>query len=232
MKHRVLLLGISATLAAPTPTAAGTDRTAREVFESYTQCVVKKHPKDAAAVVLSTISEKEIFKSYSNLVTPDCLDTGDLTMPGADFLRYGLAEALVRREYATGLPVDFARAGSISHFQLDESDYEPKPGKPASTREVQRLDEQKKKDIAIRILSIYGECVVRASPPAALRLVLSTPSTSNEAEAFGLLGPALSACLTQGQTIALDKTAIRGSIALNLYRLAHAPRVPAASATK
>jgi hypothetical protein len=166
------------------------------------------------------------------LITPDCLESGQLTMPGADFLRYGLAEALVRREFKIGLPVDFASAGPISHFQLDESDYQPKPGKRASARELQRLEEQRNKDVAIRILSIYGECVVRASPQAALRLVLSTPSAADEADAFGLLRPALSSCLAEGQTITLDKTGIRGSVALNLYRLAHAPRVPAASAAK
>lgn len=74
----------------------------------------------------------------------------------------------------------------------------------------------------MRGLSIFAECVAR---DAALKLSLSDPDSGYEASAFATLQPALSLCLDKGKAIALDKAAVRGAIALNLYRLAKAPRV-------
>jgi hypothetical protein len=196
------------------------------VFSSYGQCVVQKHPRQAAAVVLSQLSTKEILKTHKELVDPDCLGSaGALVMPGSDFLRYGLAEALVRREFAAGLPADFALAGPIQHFQPNEADYRPKPGKTLKPKDMAELEERRKHDVALRTMSMYGECVVRRSPPAALQLVLSKPASPNESAALAAMRGPLSDCLPPGLTVALDKVAVRGSVALNLYRLAHASRV-------
>jgi hypothetical protein len=207
-------------------TSRATDRETRQIFESYAQCVVKKHPEDAEDIVLSTMPSKDIIK-HSTVIRPDCLEPGQqLVMPGGDFLRYGLAVALVRREFAGGLPADIAKAGPIPHFEPNESDYLPKPGKKANAKELARLAEQRSKAEAIRAMSIYGECVARADPAAALQLVLSNPATKEESQAFRAMGGALSSCLTQGQTITLDKESLRGALAMSLYRLAKAPRVP------
>ncbi|HEX5257360.1 MAG TPA: hypothetical protein VFW35_01120 [Sphingomicrobium sp.] len=40
------------------------------------------------------------------------------------------------------------------------------------------------------------------------------------------------ACLTPGQTLKFGKTSLRGTVAMNLYRLAKAPKVPAAPVSK
>jgi hypothetical protein len=207
--------------------AHASDPQTRQVFNSYGQCVVQKHPRQAADVVLSQLSTREILKTHQELVDPDCLGSaGALIMPGSDFLRYGLAEALVRREYAAGLPADFAFAGPIQHFQPDEADYRPKPGKTLKPKEMAKLEERRKHEVALRTMSMYGECVARRSPSTALQLVLSKPTSPGEAAALAAMRGPLSDCLPPGMTVALDKAAVRGSVALNLYRLAHAPRVP------
>ena len=225
MKHLQLLLAASG-LAMACTAAHATDRDSRRVFEGYAQCVVERHPRDSSDVVLSTGPSKDVLRRHPDLVIPDCLPGQQLKMPGADFLRYGLAEALVRREYAKGLPADIGRATPLAHFEVDESEYRPKPGKTLKPKRLAELQEDRAKAVAIRTVSIYAECVARTNPAAALRLVLSDPATSEEAQAFGALHVALATCLPEGETITLDKTNIRGAIAMNLYRLAKAPRAP------
>jgi hypothetical protein len=230
MRYRLFYVCLALAPATPATAAPGTDRDTRDVFESFTACVVKGHVKEAADVVLSTLPTDAIIKQHPNMVDPGCLDptmAGELHMPSGDFLRYGLAEQLVRQEYAGGLPADFARAGPIRHKELNPADYQPKAGQLATPRLLAKLDEERKRDIAIQTLSIFGECTVRADPPGSLALILSNPASKAEAAAFAGLQPALSSCLTKGATIQLDKAAIRGSIAMNLYRLAKAPRVSA-----
>jgi hypothetical protein len=208
------------------------DRETREVFSGYAQCVVKERARDAAVVVLSTIGNSEILRTYPHMVEPDCLRPGQqLALPG-EYLRYGLADALVRTEFAQGLPPDIAQAGPLTHMQVNETDYQPKPGKPAKPKELQRLEDAKNKAIAFRLLSIYGECVDRRDPAAALRLVLTKPRSNDEAQSFAAMKPALEECLPEGQTVTFTLVSLRGTIAMNLYRLAKAPRVPATAASK
>jgi hypothetical protein len=235
MTHRPLLFLLCAAAAIPATAAPTTDPDTRRVFEDYTACVVKAHPKDAAEVVLSTLSGDKILKAYPNLLSSDCLDpveASQLQFPSGEFVRYGLAEQLVRREFAGGLPSDFGLAGPIHQMELDESSYQPKSGEKATPRLLAQLQQYKERDLATRTLSLYGECVARADPAGALALVLSDASSREEAAAFTRLQPALSSCLVKGTTIQLDKAAIRGSIAMNLYRLAKAPRVPTSAAAK
>lgn len=182
---------------------------------------------DAREVVLSTIPAEEIYKRYPRLITPDCLDADELRMPGSDFLRFGLAQALVRRDYAGGLPADITRAAPIAHFEPNESDYLPKPGKKPNPKQLAELRKRREQDVAIRALSVFGECVVRADPKAALMLVLSKSRSPEESKQFAAMAESLSSCLVQGVTIKLDKVPLRGTVALNLYRLAHAPRLAA-----
>ena len=207
---------------------AGTDREARQVYSKYTLCAAKHHPKDAEQVVLSNMQNDDVIKKHPALITPDCLDSGDLTLPG-DFIRYGLAEALVRRDYSNGLPKDIGLAAPLTHMEVDEADYQPKPGQKLNPQRARELERRKKEALGFRYLSIYGECIARKDSTASLQLVLSVTDSDQERRAFEALRPQLGGCLMQGQTIAFDRAALRGSIAMNLYRLAKAPRIPAAT---
>ena len=206
---------------------AGTDRQVRQVFSNFSECAAARHPKDAVEVVLSTMPTKDIFRLHPNLITADCLDSGELRIPGADFVRYGLAEALIRREFSRGLPADIRQAAPLAHFEVNDADYRPKPGKRLKPKALALLEENRNKAIALRTLSIYGECVARADPAAALRLVLTNAGSSKETEAFAAMQPVLSSCLPKGQKVALDRAPLRGTLAMNLYRLAKAPRIAA-----
>lgn len=224
-RARRLFAWMVALFAATTANAA-TERDARLVFSKFTVCAAKRHPKEAEQVVLSNIKNEDVIKNYPALITPACLDAGDLTLPG-DFVRYGLAEALVRRDYGKGLPEDIGLAAPLTHMTVDEADYQPKPGQKAKPQKMRELEQQKKNALGFRYLSIYGECVARKDPAASLQLVLSATDSDQEKRAFETLRPQLAGCLIEGQTLTFDRAALRGSIAMNLYRLAKAPRIPA-----
>lgn len=72
------------------------------------------------------------------------------------------------------------------------------------------------------VLGKYGECVVRTNPAAAKALLLTRVETSGEARAFDALRQALGECLPEGKTLAFGKLVLRGTIAVNYYRVAHA----------
>ena len=57
---------------------------------------------------------------------------------------------------------------------------------------------------------------------------MTAPDSAEEAARFGALRPALAHCLSEGETLRSGKAALRGSIAVNYYRLAHAARAPEA----
>jgi hypothetical protein len=225
MNLRFLLLCALASL--PSPLIAEQVSEGRHVFTDFNQCAAEQHPTQAAEVVLSDDTAQDVLKAHPDLLTGECLGLagGELTIPGGDFVRYGLAEALVRREYAAGLPADIGQAAPLLHPPINESDYQPKPGQKLRANELASLKKRRDMDVGARLLSIYGECVARADPVMSLRLVLAKPDSSDETQAFAAMNPIFSSCLVQGQTLTFSKSALRGTIAMNLYRLAKAPRV-------
>lgn len=229
MKPSSLVLALLIVAHPAQTNAATTDPEARNALRDYSICVAKHDPKESEAVLLSLIPNEEIVRRHPALVTPSCLTNGaELKMPG-DYLRYGLAEAMVRREYAIGLPADILQAEPLEHYEISESDYQPEAGKKLSSQKAAELMRRRQDALAFQFLSIFGECVARKNPAGALQLILSKMGSSAETEAFAAISGPLSSCLMAGQKLALDRTALRGTIALNLFRLAKAPRLTTAS---
>jgi len=83
---------------------------------------------------------------------------------------------------------------------------------------------------AFNFISRYGECVVRVNPAAVRALLLSRPETDEERTRFTALSTAFGTCLPEGQTLSFGKLPLRGTLAVNYYRLAMAaasmPRAP------
>jgi len=225
MKYGALFIAIWSVAASP---AIGGDVSdARDVFGRFSKCTVERHTKEAADVVLSDGTSEEMFRKHPGLLTSDCLDQGDpdLKIPGVDFVRYGLAEGLVKRDYPHGLHSDISLAAPLPHREINEADYPPKGGKSSKPKDLADLQKHRDRDNAERLLSIFGECVVRANPDAAYRLIWTKPSSPQENQAFAELNAVLASCLVSGRKLTFSKGALRGTIAMNLYRLANAPRV-------
>lgn len=225
-----LALGLAApALPAPWSDSDYSTKETRALTHAYAQCVVKRQPAKASEAIAGNADNGTILRDYRMLIRGECLArevkrstamrfTGDL-------YRYALADALVNRELA-GLPVpDLGAVPKLVHREPGEP---PKPvsetGKKLSKRNIEAARQAYERDAAYAFLSRYGECVVRVDAAGAKALLLTTPDSPEEAVRFGALRPAFGRCLPEGQTLRFGKVALRGTIAINYYRLAHAAR--------
>jgi hypothetical protein len=210
----------------------------RKVFAAFGDCIVQKHHEAARTYVLRYIRVKRddpngmaIIKTIAD---PDCLlksidkniDGGKMTFPG-DTMRYELSDALFRVELRDTPPrTDLKSVAPLEHAALDESEYLPPANKKWGKRKLEDMAKERTEDLVSIAMSRFGECVVRGDTFAAYTLLKSDTNSAEETIAFAGVAKSASACIDQGQTIPLNKSSLRGAIAFNYYRLAHAPRVP------
>lgn len=175
----------------------------RQLVAQYAACVVKRMPRKAKAVVLSDRESAAAIARYDEVVSPDCmpLETdGSMTMRTWPILiRVALAQALLETEPALVLR-PLATVPPLAHGTIEKGSE-----KNAATGIV---------------MSRLGECVVRAAPAASGRLIRADVASPIEAAAFEAVKPALSSCLSAGETFAFSPELLRGAVALNYYRLA------------
>ncbi|WP_294120240.1 hypothetical protein [Sphingomonas sp.] len=201
----------------------------RKVQAEYGECVVKKQPAAAREFVITPWFEsgalRRILPKVGDswcLLTASASFGSEMRFPG-DTMRYALADALVRREFAGASP-SLKDAGPIVQPVLDESEYAPRPGRKAKQSELKELAENRQKRVATIYVAHFGECVVRADPANSYALLMSDAETPKEDVALKGLMPAFDGCLAAGQDLSFNKSTLRGTIAMNYYRLAHAPR--------
>lgn len=202
-------------------------REIRALTHAYARCVVKQQPAKAAEAIVANVGNDVILRSYGMLIRDDCLTrqvhqatrmrfTGDL-------YRYALADALVNRELAALPPPNVQSVPSLDHHdpgappQATDS-----RGRKLGRRKLEMARRDYDRAAAYAFLSRYGECIVRADAAGAKALLLTEPDSGEESTRFGALGPVMSRCLPEGQTLRFGKVALRGSVAINYYRLARA----------
>lgn len=231
----MLLLLTALVSASSAPAADKSDaKEVREIQVKYGECVIKKHLKAARHFVLTpNMDDDEWRKAISKVGDGGCLVAAAdaaggiaMTFP-TDMMRYTLAEALVRREFAAGPVSSIKDAAALEEPTLDEAKYQPKPGKKLNKAKLERLQESRSKRVALIYLAKFGECVVRQESIQSHALLMAQSATVEETRAFNALMPAFGNCLAPGETLKFNKTVLRGTIAMNYYRLANAPRVAA-----
>ena len=217
------------------------DRKVRQVQSEFGECVIKKHFDVARHFVLTPDLEKaEWRKDVKRIADGYCLvaatnEAGSVEMRfPADTMRYALADSLVRREFSAGPLPSIKDAAPLVQPQLDEDDYRPEWGEKVKKAKLEDMAEARSKRLGVIFLAHFGECVVRADPVRSHALLMTQPDTPQEGAAFEALSPALGPCVTAGQSLKFSKPTLRGTIAMNYYRLAHAPKVaaPAKEAAK
>lgn len=224
--------------AAPVPGRAGSSdsdystKETRAVMHDYAKCVVRRQPAKASEAIAGNFDNIVLLRKYPTLMSPDCL--GDATQDGVqmrfggDLYRYALADALVSRELAGWTMPDLAAVPRLAH-----RDPGPAPsqvnakGKPVGKRKYEADLAEHQKEATYAYLSRYGECAVRGDPAGAKALLLAGPDTPAETAAINALRPVLERCMIEGRTVRFGRVALRGSIAINYYRLAHAARAAA-----
>jgi len=142
-----------------------------------------------------------------------------------DLYRYALADALVNRELAAHTMPDLSTLPRLDHREPGEEPREvTAAGKKLSKKKFEDAKKGYAQTVAYAFLSKYGECVSRLNPGGAKALLLTAADSQEETARFGALRPALERCMPEGNTIRFGRTALRGSLAINYYRLSHAVR--------
>jgi hypothetical protein len=202
---------------------------ARAAMHAYAKCVVKRQGRKASEALISNADNVTILREYESLIDGECLklDIAKISF-GGDLFRYALADALVNRELADEPVPDLAMVSVLAHRTPRE---QPEPLPADAGKAARKKFEKAKKDyeesVAIGFLSSYGECIVRYNPAGAKALLLTVPDSPQESSRFDALRPAFAACLVKGRTLRFGRVALRGSIAINYYRLVHAARAAA-----
>ncbi len=228
----LLLLALGATA---TAAQKATDADVRRSATIYGICIIEGNSAQAEAYILDDMSQIQGLRTgiIQKMMDPACVNRAaessgiSMTFPG-DSYRYALAEGLIKRRRTRIGLARLREVPPLSHHSL-EADYDAEVLKGMSAEEAKR-------SLAIaagyRMLSIYGECVVRADPANSLALAESAVESSNEYNAFKSLAPALSGCFNGGQT-SFNKFNLKGAISVNVLRLsAKIKALPAAPVSR
>lgn len=196
---------------------------ARDIVAEYATCVVKHNHDKAANVLLLNADTDTIKRDFARLIQPRCVQSGVQSIGfDADQFRYALAGALVSAEFAGDGPSDFSDRPLLTHLPAPaRSDLDAALAKAGSAKERDEALSGFRKAEAVAGLSRYGECVVRADPAGARLWVVSELDSREEESRIDALRPSFGACLKDGQ-VSFSKDTLRGTLALNYYRLAHA----------
>jgi len=216
------MLALALALAVAGPRDLSTEDS-REVMRDFSRCMAKHHAKEATAIVNWDPTD-QTPEGFSRLFKSDCLPRGGISgleMRGKlTHYRYALAEALLHRAYDDAMPAGVATAEPLKHPAIPA-------GAPLPVRwrgDAAGWQEQVALSQAYAYVSAFGECLVRTAPDRAWALLKTEVVSKGEQAALEALAPAMSGCVSKGQQVELNKFNVRGSIALNFYRLAMTTR--------
>jgi hypothetical protein len=206
----------------------------RALMHGYARCVVGRRQAKASEALLRNVDNRTLLRDYPSLIVGDCLvaQRGIRNDPGissvkmsfeGDLYRYALADALVSKELAAVPAPDFSAVAKLDHRRPGaEPQRVSAKGKRMSQRKYDAAMKEYGEAVAFSYLSFYGECVVRSAPSQARALLLTIPDSPEEKASFDALRPAFAECLSEGASLRFGRTTLRGTIAINYYRLARA----------
>lgn len=193
----------------------------RAVMAEFAGCIVRRKHDVAAEVVLDPTQQLG-GEDDKGLFISDCMPSGSRMRAKAAQMRYGLAEALVLADVKMA-PDDLSLVAPLQHPPFVDR---PMPAEVAADPErVARWQAFAQAAQAYANLAPIGECVVRADPVGSLALLKTDVESDAERAAVGAIAAVLPGCIKKGEQLAINRFNLRGTIALNLYRLARAPRI-------
>jgi hypothetical protein len=208
-------------------------REVRLIGARYGQCVVKKQPAAASAFVMTQAAEIDrgaYLRLMNNVSDGPCLVDSAKSFGGvqmrfpSDTMRYTLADALVRAQPGSAPLAIPATLPALAHPTFNEAEYRAAMAKGGNQKKLAELTNRRSQAIGRIFMSAFGECVVRFDPANSRALLAAEVLTPQEDAAFVALRPAFAQCLDAGQNLSMNKAILRGTIALNHYRLAQALR--------
>lgn len=202
----------------------------RKVQAKFGECVVKgQYEASRRWVLFSDLEPRERRRVLAKVTDSGCLTAAfgrmyhvQMRFPG-DTMRHTLAEALVKRDLTAAAMPALKNAARVAQPVFDEAHFVPTPVRKLKQEELAQLAENRSKQIARVYLAEFGECVVRFNAVDSFALIAAPPATNAEQATFTRLLPAFGQCLAAGERLTFNKSVLRGTIAMNLYRLANAP---------
>ncbi len=201
----------------------------RKLMFDYAQCVVKSHRDRASEAIVSNAGNSIILRQYPQLISSECLvrTGGEVQLTfGGDIYRHALADALVNNTFVTRGVSGFADRLPLAHLPYPvRAELDAALAVTKSKRKRSQLQEGFDKQWAVGWLSRYGECVVRQEPEKSRFWILTPPETPEETSRINDLRSTFAACMPEG-TVKFSKVTMRGTVAINYYRLAMATARP------
>ena len=192
-------------------------------MHDFARCVVKKRGNQAEAALMANATNREISADYRRLIDSNCMRSNSGMVFKNDLFRYALADALVNEQFNAEGPDDFSDRAPLEHVAAPtQAQIDGELTKIRGEKARQRHQESNAQLIVNRWLSQFGECVVRHDPVKSRQWLLSNPGTPEETASINALQPAFNACLGSG-TLTFNRTVMRGTVALNYFRLAKSP---------
>lgn len=227
-----LLVGLCSGINIPTMAFAKSETKeaqVRRIIFDYAKCVVRSRHDKAAEVILSNFDNSIITHDYSSLIDGDCLGkvAGSVSLKfPADLYRYALADALVNMDFATREVESFENRLPLAHPAMPASmERDTLIAATKSKTKKAEIAQKFQNEMTIAWLSRYGECIVRQEPKNVRYWLLTVPNIPEEVSRIDALRPAFAACLDNG-TLKFNRITLRGTVALNYYRLAMATPQP------
>lgn len=230
----LLPLGAQSALGLP----AGKDRYAQDVYD-YATCTVRNNHKRSRELILADIDNATMAQKFSDLYTSKPLafvfECHELILVehqvieiDPDLFRISLATVLVQKEFARVATLEFSRVAPLSHRPPEDAGkYQARFAAAHSDKQRARIKLEYDKDLTRFWLAQFGECAARKEPAVAKDWIMSDVDSTAERAAITRMSPAFAACLAEGETLTFPKSVLRGTVAINYYRLAMAK--PAAS---
>ena len=171
---------------------------ARQVMERFAVCTYRSQRRIVERILLAPVSG-DPRNLMVGLAKSECLQSGELGFDPVTFR--GSLFAAMHRSHFNRLVPNLASAPIVDYGGGADPTYA----------------------VAMK----FADCVVRADAPHSTDLVRAFPSSAAEAEALRTLMPALSNCVSAGNSSKFHKTTLRGFIAESLFKLSSASQTGA-----
>jgi hypothetical protein len=214
-----------------------------ENVRSYAACTVRNFHDRSQKLVLADVDNKTMERKFGDIYPSAALgyvaNCEELELRfrtvniDPDAFRASVAEFLVTKDIGQSLLKDFLAVPPLTHLQV-ESDQSYQDRLSAAKSDKRRASIKKSRDLYVsrRWLSVYGECVVRKDATTTRDLLTAKPGSTDESSAILRIKPALGDCLLQGASLTFDRSTLRGTIAINYYRLAMSGRTSSVGSSK
>lgn len=206
----------------------------RQDVRSYAMCTVRNHHGRARELVLANVDNRTMENRFADIYSSKklafifgckelMLREGQGIVIDPDLFRASLADVLVNKDLKTAEVGGFDGVAPLAQLApQSQREFEAAYAKARSNAAKAKVKTAWDASVAKTWLAHFGECVVRRDPVTAREWLLTKPESTEESKAASKSVPALSACLADGEKLTFDKHVLRGTIAINYYRLAMA----------